>query len=537
MKSVTQALIWEFLHQHLWMVLLLVAIANTIPILCISTLKGYGVDLDMPELAILPTALIPLVVFLVGFAIAIGQGPAARHYLKPLSNTQLTLTFFFPGLVGTGAVVGLSIWSWNLLFGLHWPVVVPAIYAVIFWAALNPSLRVAVKTPWRIVESIFAILILSGWFFGAFRGLGNRGSLSWAQFSFVDMGVGIGVVLFSYWLCVRRIADDRCGKVESRSIALVRRWLDHWDALRGVSKKAFSSRTSAQTWLNWQTLGLPYVGGIGVVLVMLILLFVGMLFFDNRDINQCINEMQRVISSMFLLQIIFAGFWGLLAPQLRLAATTSQQLEEHSEINRGNSGSIDSFRACMPISDREFAQSILRVIAICVVVLSALFGLAWCVGWILSLATKTPLVLTDQQVEALPWIVLGGFVGTWAAMTCGIAVSFLVGQDKSKMFAGVIGLVAAQILAGLFLWPTTIVIAAVVAMLMIATLTYSAKKYGAKSIATSCAGAVGLIAIALALRPRLEEQVLSGVLVVIIAALAVIPIRGLEFAVAKSRRH
>ena len=191
----------------------------------------------------------------------------------------------------------------------------------------------------------------------------------------------------------------------------------------------------------------------------------------------------------------------------------------------------------MPISDREFAQSILRVVAICVVVCSALFGLAWSVGWILSLATKTPLVLTDQQVGSLPWIVLGGSMGTWAAMTSGIMASFLVGQDKSKMFAGVIGLVAAQILAGLFLWPTTIAIAAFVAMLMIATMTYSAKKYGAKSIVTSCAGAVGLIAIALALRPRLEEQVLSGLLVAIIAALAVIPIRGLEFAVAKSRRH
>ncbi len=537
MKSVTQALIWEFLHQHLWLVLLLTAIANAIPVFCISALKGYGVDLDMPELAILPTAMIPLLVFLIGFAIAIGQGPVARHYLKPLSNTHLTSTFFFPGLIGTGALVGLSIWSWNLLFGLHWPVVVPGIYAVIFWAAVNPSLRVAVKTPWRIIESIIVVLVLSGWFFEVFRGVGDRRSMSWDQFSYLDMGIGIGVVLISYWLCVRRVANDRCGKVDSRTIALLKRWLDHWDASRGVSKKAFSSRNSAQNWLNWHTIGLPYVGGVSVVLVMIILLFVGMLIFGNRDLSYCLNEMQRAISSIILLQIVFAGLWGLLAPQLRLSATTSLQLEENSEINRGSSGLIDDFRACIPISDREFAQSILRVVAICVVVVSALFGLAWSVGWILSLATKTPLVLADQQVGALPWIVLGGIVGTWAAMTSGLMASFIVGQEKSKIFAGVIGLVGAQILAGMFLWPTTIAIAAVVAMLMIATLNYSAKKYGAKSIASSCAGAVGLIAIALAVRPRVEEQVLSGLLAAMIATLAVIPIRGLEFTVAKSRRH
>lgn len=537
MRSITQALIWEFLHQHLWMVFLLTAIANTIPIICITALKGYGVDLDMPELAILPTALIPLLVFLVGFAIAIGQGPVARHYLKPLSNTQLTSTFFIPGLVGTGAIVGLSIWSWNLLFGLHWPVVVPTIYAVIFWAAVNPSLRVAVKTPWRIVESIVVNLALSGWYFEVFRSVGNRRSLSWDQFSIADMCIGLGVVLFSYWLCVRRVADDRCGKVESRTIALLKRWLDHWDAFRGVSGKAFSSRTSAQTWLNWQTLGLPYIGGIGVVLVMFILLFVGTLMFGNSDLSQDLSEMQRILGSIFLLQIIFAGIWGILAPQLRLSATTSQQLEEFSEINRGSLGSIDSFRACMPISDQEFAQSILRVVAICVVILSALFGLAWSICWLICFVTETPLIFNEQQVGSLPWIILGGFVGTWSAMTGGIAVSFLVGQDKSKMFAGVTGLVAAQILAGLFLWPTAIVIAVAVGILMISTLTYSAKKYGAKSIATSCAGAVGLIAIALVVRPRLEEQVLAGLLVAIIATLAVIPIRGLEFAVAKSRRH
>lgn len=537
MKSIVQALIWEFLHQHLWMILLLITIANTIPVLCISALKGYGVDLDMPELAALPTAMIPLVVFLVGFAIAIGQGPVARHYLKPLSNTHLTSTFFFPGLVGTGALVGLSIWSWNLLFGLHWPVVVPAIYAVIFWAAVNPSLRVAVKTPWRIVESIFVVLILSGWFFRVFRNLDNRVSLSWAQFSLVDMCVGIGVVLFSFWLCIRRVADDRCGKVESHTVALVKRWLDHWDAIRGVSKKAFASRSSAQTWLNWQSLGLPYVGGIGVVLVMFILLFVGTLIFGNRDLSQSLNEMHRVIGSIFLLQIVFAGLWGILAPQLRLSATTSRQLEELSEINHGSSGIIDDFRACMPISDQEFAQSILRVVAICVVVLSALFGLAWSVCWIICLATKTQLVFTDQQAGALPWLILGGLVGTWTAMTSGLMASFLVGQEKSKILAGVIGLVAAQILAGLYLWPTTMVIAASVAILLIATMTYSAKKYGAKSIATSCIGAVGLVTLALALRPKLEEQAMSGLLVAIIATLAVIPYRGLEFAIAKSRRH
>ena len=137
MRSITAALSWEFFSYQTWTMTYMVAIANALPILCITALQRYNVDLDAKELAILPAAMTPFTIFILGLAVAVCQGPINRLYLKPLTNIQLVQSFFFPGLIATAGLLAGSIASWNLLFNLHWPILGPLNFLSLSLAVLE----------------------------------------------------------------------------------------------------------------------------------------------------------------------------------------------------------------------------------------------------------------------------------------------------------------------------------------------------------------------------------------------------------------
>lgn len=486
MRTVAAALSWEFFNYQVWTMTYMVAIANSLPILCILALRGYNIDLDAKELSILPAALTPFTIFILGLAVAIGQGSINRLYLRPLTNIQLVQSFFFPGLLVTAGMLACSIATWNLLFSIHWPIIGPVLYGTAFWAAIFPSLRLPIKSPTRILEACVVGLLLGTWCIRS--GFGSKPSTSILQnhISYLDLLIVIGIVVGSFALCAYRIGADRCNRADSSVLAFVRRVTNSWDRARGISTRRFSDKYQACQWFDWRTFGLPIVAGLAMMLLLPVPILLTAVILGSKPLSEALTTYRNMSLIFVIIQLCITGVWGLIAPHLRLGANDiSEQSELAKENQFGSSLSMGSFRATLPMSDRSLATIMLRTILIASASLGLMLGLAWLGLSAIAIAFSAPLEPTESRPINFAGLICFGTIGCWSLMGLGCCIGLLNANNSRRSMATSFGLIGLVALVSCNHWISASVILATVVLAFVATM--CSKRPSLKLIAVNVA--------------------------------------------------
>ncbi|MFO0939319.1 MAG: hypothetical protein U0930_00990 [Pirellulales bacterium] len=471
MRFIAAALSWEFFSYQIWTMTYMVAIANALPLLCIVALRRYNIDLDSKELAILPAAMTPFTIFVLGMAVAIGQGSINRLYLRPLTNLQLVNSFFFPGLIATAILLAGSITTWNLMFNLHWPIMGPILYGTAFWAAIFPSLRLPIKSPTRVFEAMIVSLLLGVWCMrSGFNGKPNTSILQ-NYIGPLDISIMIGVVVGSFVLCVKRIGADRCSRTDSSFLALLRRVSNTWDRARQVSTRQFTNKYQAHQWFDWRTFGLPIVAGLGMMLLLPVPILLAAVIFGIKPLSEALTTYRNLSLSFVAIQLCLTGLWGLLAPHLRLGTNDiSEQSELAKENQLGSSLSMGSYRATLPMSDQSLATIMLRTILMVSVSLGLILGLAWLAQSAIALAFSAPIELPEPRKFNLAWLIFIGPIGSWTLMSLGCCLSLMTANNKRRSILAFLGFLGLLALVSWIHWLAATVVLVLVVMALFATL-------------------------------------------------------------------
>ncbi len=448
MRSIAAALSWEFFSYQIWTMTYMFAIANALPMLCILALRGYNVDLDAKELAMLPAAMIPYTIFVLGLAVAIGQGSINRLYLRPLTNIQLVYSLLLPGLIATAGLLAGSIAMWNLLFNLHWPIIGPVLYGIAFWAALSPSLRLPIKSPTRVFEAIVVGLALGAWCIRSGVGKPPTTSILQNHIYAFDVLIVIGLVVGSFALCVHRVGADRCNRTDSRFLSFIRRFTNAWDRARRIRSRPFPDKYRAQQWFDWRTFGLPIIAGLAMMLLLPVPILLAAVIFGGKSLSEALTTYRNMSLSFVAIQLCIASLWGLLAPHLQIGSNhTSEQSELAKENQLGSRLSMGSFRATLPISDPSLAQIMLRTILLVNVILGLMLGIAWLAQSLVASAFSASMESSQPQKFNLAWLVLVSIVCSWTLMSLAVCLSLLNANNKRRsivtflVLLGMIGLV------------------------------------------------------------------------------------------------
>lgn len=537
MKSVAYALSWEFFKHHLGLALVLLACANALPVLVIIAMSGLKIDLNSPDLSILPVALIPYTAFLVGMAGAVCQGPLSRLFLKPLSNLQIISSAYFPGLLLTGAMTAGSIWSWNQTFGLRWPVLGPAIYAITFWAVIYPSLRVSVQSPLRILESMVTVPLMFLWFFGVNPRTKFQNSALYGHFDVTDIVLIALIVTGGFWLSLRRVAADRCGRSESRLGLAIRELTLKWDAAKDVGQKRFSGAFRALLWYEWKTFGMPYVLGISVALILIASLMLAPKIFSDGLASAAVwNEFRNAVVCIYLIQIAIAGLWGLLAPLVRLSYASNASSEEFSEQARGRDVVLGDFRSTLPLSDKQMAAASMATMALVTTATLAMFGLVWSAFWIVPQWFGVESYLDAREVQLMPWFISLGWMSSWAAMVFSWMGCLKFWRLQIVIAVVTLGLTAVIAVAPTFPMVTSIGILTLVAALAVWELIRLIRRKdwrkAAMLLGLTCAG----LAFVVACQPNLQIHRSANFFAFAIVIFAVLPNAVLDRVVGNARR-
>lgn len=412
----------ELVHYQRLLPLLLLAMANSMPLLVISALSGYNVDFDSSELEILPMALIPYTAFIVGLAVMLAQGPISRLYLKPVSNRRIIDLFFVPGVILTGLGIVGSVTLWNLIFGMNWPAVRSALLGVIFWSALHPSLRVSMKSPGRVLEILGVVVLLWLWAFHfGFLGRGHQETSLWNLTTIGDIALLLVIVTGGYLLSLLRLADDRCGRSGSLVIDFFKRLQEKWDQ-RPIAAAFSWGPLQGYASYEWAVRGVPFL--LTLTIVAAVGLCVALLSFarSTLPLSTILVDLGAGLPVLLYFHVIIAGLVGFLIPFFNDEGVPAHNPDELNESARRIG--IGDYRATLPVTDKEIALAVFRSIAKCLTLslgLLLLFSIA-----VVLLAGWTNVVdeLRKTTKLSLPALAAIGALASWAAMANGTTLGY-----------------------------------------------------------------------------------------------------------------
>lgn len=427
MRSIPQAMLWEFLWNGRWGLLAAVLGANALQTFLFSALRLQGeVDFSDPSYIGMHVALMPISTLIFGAAVFAAQGSISRLFAHPVPTSTLVTWHMFPAM---GAIVIESVASTALLnatFGLEMPVWGPALFVAVAVASLQATLWLTEGTEWLVALALGVVAAVLGlWFKSRYGGLFSSPSHFWYLITPQEVVTLLTATVVAY--TVARVGVARKRRGESPFSLGLGAWFERvWNA-SGDERVPVGSAVKAHTWYEWRQKGwvLPTIvlGGLAVA--------VGAWVVISRDLHELIR--------------VFIGA----GPFLAIGGGICGMLIGHSNAKNPNL-ELGHWLATRPMASSVMARIILKVTATSVFITWILWVVAFLTVYLALWASRL------HPEAALPgwfrwWYFPAILLGTWGATALATSL-FLTGRGPlmAQFICASVGLLIGLMLLSLY---------------------------------------------------------------------------------------
>jgi hypothetical protein len=462
MRSIPFALTWELLYCGRWTLLLGFVGGMALPVILLTSLriamidqhnvhdhaawgsvrpfsadsvqKGKYPEIGDPgladkeleyQLSLVQLVLIQTNIFCFGAGVVSSLRSVKRLYPFPMSTTAIATSQLLLGMALMAAESFLGIAFLNALFGIHWPLWGPALFAAVAFASIQSMIWQTNNTGWLII-GIGAVSAVLGSWLNARYSIFTPPCRPWGAITPLEVATLLIFGAIAFYSAIRAVARNRRGD-QLRSLGILA-WIERMSDLPAAVGPDFKSRLAAQEWFDWRSKGWP----MPVSTVVVLLFGVVSWLVNSRD------------PKLLLAGCLAGGF--LLSAVAMVPALISGNLG-------AKDGSFDMghFLATRPITSTELAHSLLTTAmkSIAFAWTIWLCALLFVFGTLLSTGTITSFDtihewLGDQRRDALWFHVENGkaqvrwtflpltLLGPWIVVSFGMAVG---STGRIKAFA------------------------------------------------------------------------------------------------------
>lgn len=428
MNSISSVMLWELFTRGRWQIPGWFLLGNTLPFLLYAAFHHFQVDFADPAMVTMHVVLLQLTMLIFGQGIVAAQGSLSRLFLLPITTQRIVAWHCLPGSLLLGLEIAISLGIQNAYFGLHQPILGPALFAAAAWACAQRLVGQAHRTLRSVLIAATPCVLAFCWFGARHGGWFQQPVHYWRHLTATEFGTILLGSAACYLLTINAISRDRCGE----HLAVLPIWraiengLEQFLAGLFHAKAQFGSATEAQLWFEWRSKGFAFPAIVFfVALVNAVVVPTRMLVTGNW--TESLQDFQKVtLAGGFLLPIV-AGLAGLL-----LGTTSSgPQSRDHSATIRdlNTSGPFDrmgSFPASRPITNSQFASVILQTAVKSVACSWGLWALVTVIATLIGVLTDVPL-LPQVSSPIRNWYLPGTLLAAWIGMT-GVASAVLTGR-------------------------------------------------------------------------------------------------------------
>lgn len=416
MRSIPQALFWEMCRRGRWQAPLYFLLGNALPVLIYSALSHHSVDQSDAAFVTMHVLFLPLILFMFAIGIVAAQGSLSRLYLSPISSACLVAWHIFPGAILLLSEVALVSWAQNAYFGLDFPIMGPSLFAATAWAAAQVLVCGSHRSVTGFALAASPCMLLFFWLQSRYGAWFQQPTHYWTEVTSVELLTMLSAIALSFVLTLVVVARDRCG--EQTSSLKLWRWLAlTWDRISSKASRnqqPFSTTMEAQLWSEWRSKGcaLPIIVSGMIVVIGIVVLFRFAVLSQRVHHLTDLHEALLVCGVLYPLLAALCG--GLLG-----STSSGSGIRHHNATIRdlGDQPMFDQmghFQATLPISNRSFADAMLRTAAKSILLSGSLWAFAF--GAVLTLAAindALPEHILPSPIERwfLPMILLGAWIG------------------------------------------------------------------------------------------------------------------------------
>jgi hypothetical protein len=362
--------------------------------------------------------------FLLGTAVFAAQGPLARLYAHPISNSSLVAWHMFPAMLAVWLGMLASIWALNGLFDLRWPLWGPALFAATAMAASQAAIWMTDRSAWMVLSLAAVLSCLGLWFKSRYGGFYQTAHY-WTNVQPHEVLTLAAITGLAYAGAIAGVSRNRRGD-PPLSLGVVR-------GLRRALQRApravrpLHGPLDAQLWYEWRHKGLILPTMVGVALVFGIALW---LIVDRDPQHLMVGLLAGggyLTAAGFLVGLLLGG-----------CSSTDKGIE------------MSQFLATRPITTSELANALLRNMGRTVVT-----------GWLVWTAAVAACGLLFSGQDALRpltdvpmrwWSLPATLLGVWSTVALSAALN-LAGRAQltTRLVCGTVGIFIAALLLVQFL--------------------------------------------------------------------------------------
>lgn len=271
---------WEAVWYHRWNLLAGALGANVFPLLVLSALRSLGpFDEREGSFITIHMTLVQISGFIFSSLVFGAQASPARLYAYPVKTTTLVAWKMIPAalLVGLQGVLGTLLL--NSLFGLHWPVLGPALVVAVAVVLIQGALWLADRSLWMLITVAASGILIGSFYKSRYGDLIGQPTRMWSQVTAGEWVALLLLALLAYGMGVIGVRRNRCG-ASPLSLGWVE-WIDRRLERESLADPSWNDGMSAQGWFEWRTKGWLLPGG---VLLGLSLWGAGWLIFSRDPI-------------------------------------------------------------------------------------------------------------------------------------------------------------------------------------------------------------------------------------------------------------
>ncbi len=450
MQSIALALTHDYVRRSAWPTAMTLLYQVGLPWAGHGLMLWHGLRLPEDEVRAFPLSFGFLVLAMFGGLLIVfcGQGEnrfgiATKLYVLPIETWLLVGCRMLQAALTTAALYVFVAVAYSLSFGLHWPLLGPALALAVVamwtqafaWALLHFRVR-------RVVALVGVLAALGYWIAQHFTVDSlPAGMQPWETFTVGDFLMLCGFGAAAFGVSVQSVARHRRGDCESFAT-----WLTslerYWHAAFVHREQRFPSANDALFWIEWSRRGIALPASMACLLLVVPLAgAAGVALGWTRPIEVLEIELAMALAVFPQIACIVGMFLG------------------HRNTNNARM-EYDSFGATRPVTDAALSAAFLRSTALAV--LSG-FGvsLAFCLitaGWTAwhegadaLLSLKHQKLLADSPLGwwALLVVVGASLAASWMCTGLGASI-VLAGQPRFTGWA--IGLP----IGGFVLWILTL---------------------------------------------------------------------------------
>lgn len=386
MRSIAQAMLWEYFTRTRWSSLPFIALAIVLWMVPLSLDNRVAVDPNNQEFILIHFLCSMISILLVCTGVTLFSGHPSQSYAFPISTTTLVAWKLFLPSVLAGIIVAIGYSGANLFYKVDLPFSGMALFAICATASLQLfNLQSSSQYLANIVLATVWIVVEVYWVKSRYGDFFSNSAHLWNKVTYFELATVLAALTVTYALGFRTVAFARCGQGMNEHV--IQHWLERFREVFAKRPLAlslpFASPEHAQHWYERRQKGaaFPAIATLAVcmsIIPWLLMLFVYWLLGNPVPPNQLsrmevIQEINDGLIAFGGLLSIFGIFAGMFFGSSDLTGTKSQHNPTISEmLNESRSIQMGTFQATLPLTSIGYWNAIYRTIIQSILV-------TWCV--------------------------------------------------------------------------------------------------------------------------------------------------------------